>query len=929
MITTILTFAQRTKKWKLFLIMLLIIGIIGTLISLITLVMFQDNIATRPRIAVIVPLKSKMGTEFKQGVELYLDTINLHAQRNGYRLTELLVIDETANATKQVLADKRVVAVVGYFNAELLKQAAANYEKNHIPVISPLFMPKPLPGVTTLGLNPKEQARFVANYARNIQQQRLMYVIREENPEFDSLVEPFLEVYNRFETPVKQVWTLPTGLGASEKLKQIMADVKNIDIGGIYIAANPELAAQIVKGIRETGNALEIYGSSQLGTHLFSQTAVLQTPKNSLVLTHGIIASTPILFDTANEQAQHFQSHYQKKFAQSPDWIASYAYEAAHIALSAHAGTTQVKGILGSINFENYHAQIPIQMGVYNGDRFISAPVQLLPIAKSANFNYIEALRQGRVLYVNDRFMFKTNVVYIGIAMNEILDLDLQKETALLDLSIWFRYRGNFSPQDILIENALEPVKLEKPVEKEETEEVQYRRYHVKQTFKLNFTDAKRAYGQHIAGISLRHRQLNRNNLMYVVDVLGMPSGNALIDDLHQHKAISSNMGWVIDNAWVSQDIIPENGEGAPRYIGMTGEQPIFSKITLGLLLKPATAARDIIPDEYFIYIAIFGVLGSVFAGMLDFRRWGRFWSLQSWLLRAIFWPLALLSVGNLTLDWAFIHFTPANTRLLVIIYESLWWIMLAELLNLSIRRFIWEPMAQYAQNAVPNIIKLFVTAMIFSIAFSGILVMVFNQSPTSLMATSGILAMVVGMAVKDIIANVFSGIILNFERPFRVGDKVKVNSVKGIVKDITWRSTKIESDEGHMVSISNGKIIEAFMENYSQIANGVLDEIHIYTSPDINPAQVIPIIKQTLNCFAAEVSSYKPKVNYHGIVNLDGNWVADFVGRYRITSASSDKKLEVRNHIFLAVREELLKQNISLNPIILADSKEESIVEA
>jgi branched-chain amino acid transport system substrate-binding protein len=61
-------------------------------------------------------------------------------------------------------------------------------------------------------------------------------------------------------------------------------------------------------------------------------------------------------------------------------------------------------------------------------------------------------------------------------------------------------------------------------------------------------------------------------------------------------------------------------------------------------------------------------------------------------------------------------------------------------------------------------------------VVFSGIVVFVFNQSPTSLLATSGILAMVIGMAIKDVIANVFSGVILNFERHFTVGDKIKIN---------------------------------------------------------------------------------------------------------------------------------------------------------
>ena len=906
---------QHNHRWTFFALILLMITIIGTLISIAAhFILLKDDVETRPRIAIVVPLNSEMGVNVKQGVQLYVDTVN---DKGGIheRLVEFWEVEETPEAAEKIVADKRVIGVVGYLNPEILKQSAGIYEKNHIPLVTPLFLPESIGNVTTLGIDPKDQARFVANYARNIQQQRLMYVIREEGAEFDSLVDPFIEVYQRFDIPVKKVWTIPKGDGSEAELTKVLNEIKNIDIGAIYIVADTDLSGRLVKGIRETGNSLELYGTSQLASSAFSNSvSKIATKKDAASLMHGIVTASPVLFDTANEKAQNFQRYYQEKYGQSPDWIATYAYDAAKIALSSKPGVDEVMGILGELNFVNRQAQIPIQMGIYNGERLISAPVQLLPIAKGANFNYIEALRQGRVLYVNDRFMFKTNVVYVGVKVNEISDLDFQKENATIDMTIWFRYRGDFSPQDLHISNSVEPVKFDSPDESKEGEDVQYRRYRIKQKFKLNFTDAKRAYGQHVTGISFRHRQLNRNNVMYVVDVLGMPTGHALIEDLHQRKVLKSSTDWAIDNAWESQDIVAENSDGAPQYVGLTGEKPLFSKITLGMRIKPTTSARDIIPSEYFVYIGIFGILGAVFAVLMDHHRWGRFWSMQSWILRLIFWPLVLLSLGNLTLDWAFIKLVPSTTTTLVIVYESLWWILGAVLLDIGVRRFIWDPLAQYSSSKVPNVIKLFVSILIFAFAFSGMLVFVFNQSPTSLLATSGVLAMVVGMAVKDIIANVFSGIILNFERPFKVGDRIKINTVTGIVKDITWRTTRVESKDGHMVSLANGKVSEAFMENFSEAPNGVADEIHFYTSPDTNPLTVITIIREALDIFCRDMPNENPKVNYKGIVNVEGDWVADFSASYRLEA--SFKKAEVKENLWLYVQNKFVEQHISSSPV-------------
>jgi len=909
---------QSDKKWKIFGYILVVIVVIGTALSLLTrLTLLRDDASTRPQLAVVAPNDNSSAKALKQGVELYVNAIN---RKGGYkgRPLEILVVDETPQTAEKVTANKRVVAVVGHLNPQILKSAAPLYAGKNLPVVTPLSLAETIPGITSLGLDPKDQARFTANYARNIQLRRIMYVVREAGSAFDPFVEPFIDVYKRFGTPVKQTWVISSGPETAERLKTILEDIKKIDIGSLYVIASPELAARIVKGVRETGNALDIFGPASLASGEFIQTLATLSGKDAAIQSHSIIAATPVLFDTANEEAQQFQTLYQQKFGISPDWMATCAHDAVKVALSAKPGVDEVKGITGTLNFSAGRSQLPILMGIYNGDRLISAPVQLLPIAKGANFNYIEALRNGRVLYVNDRFMFKTNVVYVGITLNEVSDLDLQKEIATLDMSIWFRYRGSFNPQDLQIPNAVEPVKFETPEESKESDEVQYRRYRIKQKFKLNFTDAKRSYNQHVAGITFRHRLLNRNNLTYVVDVLGMPTGSALIDDLYKRKVIKAGTGWGVDNAWMSQDVVLERGDGAPQYVGMTGEQPLFSKVSLGILLKPASAtARDVIAGEYFIYIAIFGLLGSIFAFALDSRKWARHWVIQSWLLRVIFWPLLLLSAGNLTLDWAFSNLAPSATLNFVIIYESLWWILAAWLADKAIRRFVWDTLEIRTQRKVPNVMKFFVSLLLFALAVAGITAFVFEKTLTSLLATSGVLAMVIGLAIQSNIANVFSGIILNIERPFKVGDYIKINNMLGQVKDITWRTTRIESNDGQTLIMGNSKVSEAFMENYSEVPHGIAAETNIYTSPEDDPEKVLAIIREAVAQSKAIIGKddpmYAPEPRYKGIVNITGHWVAHYSVGYRVKILP--KKSQAKEQLWSIIRQKFIEHDIALVP--------------
>jgi small-conductance mechanosensitive channel/ABC-type branched-subunit amino acid transport system substrate-binding protein len=918
----VLQLLQGKAKWRVFWLIMIVIVVVSTVLSAVArFTLVEDNIETRPRLALVVPTKSPTGIAMQKGVQLFLEQLTRDGGING-RSVELMVVEEGADAPAKVMADKRVIGVVGYLDAELLKKAAPQYEKAKLRVVTPLQLAAPLSGVTSLGLDPREESRFAANYARNIQQRRLMYVIREEGADFDALVEPLVDVYQRFDTPVKQVWTLPAG-GNEAKQKEIIAAVKDIDVGAIYIATRPELAARLVHSIRGTGNALDLFGPSALATGEFSQALKKLAGKDADVQNHGIIVATPVLFDTANERAQRFQSAFQRSFSASPDWVATVAHDAAHYAVSGKPPAESGAGIMGNLAFVDGLAQVPTQMGVFNGNRLISAPIQLLPIAKGAGFNYIDALRQGRVLYVNDRFMFKTSVVYVGVTLHEVSNIDKQKETATLDMSIWFRYRGKFDPQDMDVVNAVEPVKFDKPEEIKDSEEVQYRRYRVKQTFKLNFTADKRAYNQNIAGISFRHRLLNRNNLTYVVDVLGMPTGNVLADDLRQRRILRSGSDWGVENAWISQDLVRERGDGAPQYVGMTGEQPLFSTITFGVLLSPeVVAARDIIPNAFFLYIAIFGLVGAMVGQALDSQVLGRYWVLQSWLLRLAFWPCLLLGVGNMAIDWAFLHWAQSSTQLLVMIYEACWWVLGAQLVDMAVRRFGWIPLELTTGRQVPNVMKFFVTVLIFALAFGGIIAVVFNQPLTSLLATSGVLAMVVGLAIQANIANVFSGIILNVERPFKVGDFIKINNIIGQVTDITWRTTRMESNDGPMVSLANSKVSEAMTENFSNVPHGIAAETRFYAPSDVDPAQVLEIINEAVAKSSQIVCKtspgYDPMVRYRGVVNLNGRWVGEYSAGYRV--AILPKKGRAREELWRHVREKFLERKIPLIPVEQAE---------
>ena len=87
----------------------------------------------------------------------------------------------------------------------------------------------------------------------------------------------------------------------------------------------------------------------------------------------------------------------------------------------------------------------------------------------------------------------------------------------------------------------------------------------------------------------------------------------------------------------------------------------------------------------------------------------------------------------------------------------------------------------------------------------------------TAALAGLGVAGIAIGFAAQDSFANVISGIMIFWDKPFVVGDWVKVEGVYGKVSDITLRTTRIRTPRNTFVVIPNKNIIDSVLENYSK----------------------------------------------------------------------------------------------------------------
>ncbi len=116
--------------------------------------------------------------------------------------------------------------------------------------------------------------------------------------------------------------------------------------------------------------------------------------------------------------------------------------------------------------------------------------------------------------------------------------------------------------------------------------------------------------------------------------------------------------------------------------------------------------------------------------------------------------------------------------------------------------------------------LKVLDTILDYAIIAAGVLVTlsIFNLTSLlySVLTAAGVATVMIGFAVKDVAANFVSGLFILLDRPFVVGDSIKVKEHVGRVEKISLRSTRIVTSEGEVVTIPNSLLATTPIVNYS-----------------------------------------------------------------------------------------------------------------
>lgn len=135
---------------------------------------------------------------------------------------------------------------------------------------------------------------------------------------------------------------------------------------------------------------------------------------------------------------------------------------------------------------------------------------------------------------------------------------------------------------------------------------------------------------------------------------------------------------------------------------------------------------------------------------------------------------------------------------------------------------------------------------------------------PSSILTTSALLTAVVGLSLQDTLGNLFAGLAIQAQRPFRVGDWIQFDDDDahvGRVVELNWRTVKVETLDKIEITVPNSTLARSALRNYSRPTRVARRIARVDVPYDRSPEHVMPALLRALGEVRGILSSPPPSV--------------------------------------------------------------------
>ena len=588
-------------------------------------------------IAVVGPMKGNKsnGQAMLEGIQTCIDNANQSGLLDKHiRLLKYDDVNTAEHATKvakEIIADDRVLMVLGHYYSTSSLSAGKLYQQSGIPALTASATADNVvmdnDWYFRIISNNSIQGAFAAYYLNKVLKKNVVNIIYDNDDYGRNLMERFESTARRIGIQTRK-WGF-TAQNFDEKVDTIISEIRDIDLSGsIFLATHATEGAKLVSLLKYPGASFTIIGSDAFCSEAF-MTALnnesFQERAEPGYHSEGIYVISPFIIDIANQRAQLFRKGFKETYKHEPTWVNAYYHDAMLTAIHAinHCNVDEnnnsitenrkavkaylsslmsydmgIEGITGRIFFdENGENPRPFAVGMFTRQKITSAFLQYQPIEEMGNAtSVLSDMLSGKIIKINNAYMCQTRVVYTGIDINDVVDLDLQNHSYVIDFYLWFRYQTDFEEAiDVRFVNSVgalyidkelsvkEKVAISQILHKEENG-ITTKAYHVTAKFRNTFDFHEYPFEKHDLRIKFRHGYLTRNQLIYVSDILGMHHFSEKFQNIH--KDYTGLNAWDVKQQLFYQNVITNDSTlGYPKYF-KSKNQVEYSEFNTDITIK-------------------------------------------------------------------------------------------------------------------------------------------------------------------------------------------------------------------------------------------------------------------------------------------------------------------------------------------------------
>ncbi len=835
------------------------------------------------RIAVVGGLSSPRGEDVIKAIQLAVDNNN-HKSEDNATHAEIVLYDDQNDPIKakqiaeKIAKDPSIHAVIGHFTSATASEAGKIYKDAQIPAITGSATSDKVtsnnPWYFRSVAGNKLQADYAAVYLHHVLNMNNIHVIHSESNYAINFADHLEKKWiNNFNLSGFNRWRVSGNGELNNIIKTLKQDTASY---AILLLMPKDEAARFLVRLRDNNINALVLGGEPMAEDSFVTLLKTHSTKGGVdKYLEGLYALTHSLKEVTNHRTNQFVSAYLNKYATEPSNFATNYYDAASLILagakngssnkattglarkqiqqylaSLNSSKSQFKGVTGGIFFDSEgSANKTVSIGRFKYDEFIPSFVQLTHYHSVDEITNIEErIAKNQIIKIQNskksdvELYLKTDFVFAGVELLDLKHLDITKNEAELEFYIWFRYKGTLPVGEIEVLNSIGPVTFKEEIT-EKTAYYNYKLFHVSGKFKTDYGFPPLKMNETSFGINFRHKILSDDKLRYIIDRpgLGLTKTTTLKSMLNKRDFHGELKKWKITNVEMLTDNAYYSSLGDPVHMRAQHIKPSYSRFGFHVEIHKKTISLwNSLPRKIVYDLTFFTFLLGLLKILFTIRRG----PLQNKKLNLLI-NFTLAVIFFLSLQNALIYFVYSNNyrfleSLLLTKFSLLWWFSAAYFTNSAIDVFVWDHIEIKSGRLVPSLARKSSATIIWLLAIFAIIGFVFGFELTGLLATSGVVAMIIGLAIQMNVSNIFSGMALNIERPCRTGDWIQIDGKEeGKVLDISWRSTRIKTRDGCITSIPNSRVAESEIKNFSFPNDNVERYFFIYVDPKHSPERV------------------------------------------------------------------------------------------